>query len=59
MGMFNTIIGKDISAVKKFLEEGETLGIPTETVYGLAANALNEDAVLKIFSVKIGRTLTR
>ncbi len=50
--MFNTIIGKDISAVKKFLEEGETLGIPTETVYGLAANALNEDAVLKIFSVK-------
>lgn len=50
--MFNTVIGKDISAAKRFLEEGETLGIPTETVYGLAANALNEDAVLKIFSVK-------
>lgn len=50
--MFNTIIGKDISAAKLFLEQGETVGIPTETVYGLAANALNEDAVLKIFSVK-------
>jgi len=50
--MFNTVIGKDISAAKRFLEEGETIGIPTETVYGLAANALNEDAVLKIFSVK-------
>ncbi len=50
--MFKTIIGKDISAVKQFLEQGETVGIPTETVYGLAANALSEDAVLKIFSVK-------
>lgn len=50
--MFNTIIGKDISAAKRFLEEGEPVGIPTETVYGLAANALNEDTVLKIFSVK-------
>ncbi len=47
-----TEIGKDISVAKKFLENGETVGIPTETVYGLAANALNEDAVLKIFSVK-------
>lgn len=47
-----TEIGKDISIAKKFLESGETVGIPTETVYGLAANALNEDAVMKIFSVK-------
>ena len=47
-----TEIGKDISAAKKFLESGEPVGIPTETVYGLAANALNEDAVLEIFSVK-------
>ena len=28
------------------------MGIPTETVYGLAANALNEDAVRKIFVAK-------
>src|SRR5437867_1646720 len=50
--MFNTVIGKDLIAAKSFLEAGETIGIPTETVYGLAANALNTDAVLKIFSVK-------
>ena len=28
------------------------MAIPTETVYGLAANALNADAVVKIFSIK-------
>jgi len=50
--MFSTVINKDILAAKKFLDKGEVVGIPTETVYGLAANALNEDAVLKIFSVK-------
>ncbi len=47
-----TIIGAAIQVAKQFLEQGEPVGIPTETVYGLAANALNEDAVLKIFSVK-------
>lgn len=47
-----TDIGKDISIAKQFLDSGDTVGIPTETVYGLAANALNEDAVMKIFSVK-------
>lgn len=52
MHQFNTIIGKDIQTAKRFLEEGEVVGIPTETVYGLAGNALNEDAALKIFSVK-------
>jgi L-threonylcarbamoyladenylate synthase len=47
-----TAIGFDIDEAKKFLEAGAIIGIPTETVYGLAANALNEDAVLKIFSAK-------
>ncbi len=47
-----TVIGFDIDEAKRFLESGETVGIPTETVYGLAANALNEDAVLRIFAVK-------
>lgn len=50
--MFTTIIGNEISIAKKYLEQGETVGIPTETVYGLAASALSEDAVLKIFSIK-------
>lgn len=34
------------------MKQNEVIGIPTETVYGLAGNALNEDAVVKIFSVK-------
>lgn len=49
---YETIIGNEIAEAKKFLQQGETVGIPTETVYGLAANALNTDAVLKVFSVK-------
>jgi L-threonylcarbamoyladenylate synthase len=34
------------------LTNGELVVIPTETVYGLAANALNEKAVQKIFTLK-------
>lgn len=45
-------IGKDIDAAKAILETGGLVGIPTETVYGLAGNALNPDAVAKIFAVK-------
>jgi L-threonylcarbamoyladenylate synthase len=36
----------------KLLREGKLIGIPTETVYGIAANALNEQAVAKIFELK-------
>ena len=36
----------------KYLKNGEVVGIPTETVYGLAANALDENAVHKIFQAK-------
>ncbi|MBI2730580.1 MAG: threonylcarbamoyl-AMP synthase [Sphingobacteriales bacterium] len=46
------IIGTDISYAKLLLQKGELVAIPTETVYGLAGNALNEDAVVKIFTVK-------
>lgn len=46
------IIGKDIDEAIKLLNDGEVIGIPTETVYGLAGNALNTDAVSKIFEVK-------
>jgi len=45
-------IGKDISQAKSLLEQGQLVGIPTETVYGLAGNALNPDAVAKIFATK-------
>lgn len=46
------IIGDQIWEAKKLLEEGELVAIPTETVYGLAANALNQQAVAKIFETK-------
>jgi len=45
-------IGTDILVAKTFLENGNAIAIPTETVYGLAANALNELAVAKIFQIK-------
>ena len=45
-------IGTDLQKAKALLEKGELVAIPTETVYGLAGNALNVDAVTKIFQVK-------
>jgi L-threonylcarbamoyladenylate synthase len=47
-----TEIGKDIAKARALLERGLLVAIPTETVYGLAANALDEEAVLHIFEVK-------
>ena len=46
------MIGSDISQAKAFLEAGELVAVPTETVYGLAGNARNTEAVLSIFRVK-------
>lgn len=34
------------------LRAGEVIALPTETVYGLAANALDENAVARIFQIK-------
>lgn len=36
----------------EFLRNGELVAVPTETVYGLAANALNPEAVANIFKAK-------
>lgn len=41
-----------ISKAVEFLKNGEVVGIPTETVYGLAANAFDENAVKGIFTAK-------
>lgn len=43
---------KALEKSAELLQSGEVVGIPTETVYGLAANALNEDAVKKIYVAK-------
>ena len=46
------IIEDQISAVADILRQGGLVAIPTETVYGLGANALDEEAVHKIFEAK-------
>jgi L-threonylcarbamoyladenylate synthase len=46
------MITKDISIIRERLKQGELIGLPTETVYGLAANVFNSTAVSKIFKTK-------
>ncbi|MEO0894926.1 MAG: L-threonylcarbamoyladenylate synthase [Bacteroidota bacterium] len=45
-------IGRDLEKAASLLRRGEVIGIPTETVYGLAGNALLDESILKIFEVK-------
>ena len=46
------MISSDIQTAANFLRQGDVVAIPTETVYGLAANIFNEDAVRKVFELK-------
>jgi translation factor SUA5 len=54
--MFETkMLGNDETSIEeaaRLIKNGEVVGIPTETVYGLGANALDEEAVRKIFAAK-------
>ncbi len=43
---------KALNEAERLINDGEVVAIPTETVYGLAANTFNEDAVKKIFVAK-------
>ena len=48
-------MNNNLSNIKKskyFLNKGECIAIPTETVYGLAANAYSDRATSKIFKLK-------
>jgi len=45
-------IGTDIQKAAKLLKAGKLVAIPTETVYGLAANAFDKEAVVSIFEAK-------
>ena len=45
-------IGIDIRVAAAVLQNNGLVAIPTETVYGLAANALSREAVVKIFEAK-------
>jgi len=50
--MYQTVIGSNIQTAADFLRQGELVAIPTETVYGLAANACDDAAIKKVYSVK-------
>jgi L-threonylcarbamoyladenylate synthase len=43
---------RDIATAARLLQQGELVAMPTETVYGLAADATNPAAVAKIFAAK-------
>lgn len=45
-------IGTDINYAIDLLKDGKLVGIPTETVYGLAGNAYDANSVAQIFKVK-------
>jgi L-threonylcarbamoyladenylate synthase len=47
-----TVISTDRTAAVELLRKGEIVALPTETVYGLAADAFNPIAVAKIFEAK-------
>ena len=42
----------NLKKAKKNLVNNNVIGIPTETVYGLAANAYSDSSVKKIFKLK-------
>ncbi|MFM9824552.1 L-threonylcarbamoyladenylate synthase [Flavobacterium sp.] len=42
----------EINIAADLLRKGSVVAIPTETVYGLAANAFNENAVMQVFEIK-------
>lgn len=43
---------ENLARVAQYLREGQLAILPTETVYGLAADATNTDAVAKVFNLK-------
>lgn len=47
-----TVLTRSVQEAAQFIRSGGTVAFPTETVYGLGANALNEQAIRKIFEAK-------
>ena len=47
---FNKI---SLSKTVKYLQKNHIVGLPTETVYGLAGNAYSRSAIKKIYSLLI------
>ena len=47
------ITSDSLDEAKKIIFDGGVVGMPTETVYGLGGNAFNDDAVKRIFAVRL------
>ena len=46
------LFAEAVARAAELLRAGELVALPTETVYGLAANALDAQAVARIFAAK-------
>ena len=42
----------NLEKAKKNIEHDNVIGLPTETVYGLAGNAYSDKAIKKVFNLK-------
>ena len=49
----------EVAQAAKEIQLGELIAFPTETVYGLGADATNEKAVRRVFKPKAGRQTIR
>jgi len=47
-----TTNSSNIELAKNLLTEGNVIGLPTDTIYGLAASALNDSAINKLYEIK-------
>ena len=50
--VYQTLFTTDPHEAARFIQQGEVVAFPTETVYGLGADVFNESAIHKIFAAK-------
>ncbi|WP_261373343.1 L-threonylcarbamoyladenylate synthase [Rheinheimera sediminis] len=50
--MLHSAVAEHVHTAAELLKQGKLVAVPTETVYGLAANARNKEAVKQIFVAK-------
>lgn len=47
------LIAKDFQRAAELLKQGQLVAFPTETVYGLGGNALDETAARRIYEARV------
>ncbi len=53
------ITPESVALAARLLQQGELVALPTETVYGIAADARNGEAVKKFLRRRAARRITR